>query len=81
MRVKEWVRQCDVCQRNKYDQQLPNGLLQPLPIPTQIWAEISIDFVEVLPKSKGKFVILVVVDRMINMAISCLWPIHIQLRL
>ena len=36
LRVKEWVRQCDVCQSNKYDQQLLGGLLQPLPIPKQI---------------------------------------------
>ena len=64
MRVKEWVRQCDVCQKNKYDTQLPSGLLQSLPIPSQIWAEISMDFVEGLPKSKGKSLILVVVDRM-----------------
>ena len=63
-RVKDWVRQCDVYQRNKFDQQLPNGLLQPLPIPTQIWAEISMDFVEGLPKSKGESVFLVVMDRL-----------------
>ena len=61
-RVKDWVRQCDVCQRNKFDQQLPSGLLQPLPILTQIWAKISMDFVEGLPKVKGKLVVLVVVD-------------------
>ena len=36
LRVKEWVRQCDVCQKNKYDQQLLGGLQQPLPIPKQI---------------------------------------------
>ena len=64
VRVKEWVKQCDICQSNKHDQQLPSGLLQPLPIPTQIWIEISMDFVEGLPKSKGKSVILVVVDKM-----------------
>ena len=36
LRVKEWVRQCNVCQKNKYDQQLPGGLQQPLPISKQI---------------------------------------------
>ena len=64
VKVKEWVRQCDVCQRNKYDQQLPSRLLQPQPIPMKIWAEILMDFVEGLPKSKEKSITLVVMDRM-----------------
>ena len=64
VRVKDWVWRCNICQRNKHNQQLLSGLLQPLPIPTQIWVEISMDFVEGLPKSKGKSIILVVVDRL-----------------
>lgn len=51
-----------MCQRNKVELMLSTGLLQPLPIPTTIWDEISMDFVDGLPKSQGKYVIFVVVD-------------------
>jgi hypothetical protein len=35
----------------------------PLPVPTQIWSDITMDFIEGLPKVGGKSVILTVVDR------------------
>lgn len=61
--VTRYVQECDTCQRVKTGHQFPGGLLQPLPVPTQIWEEISIDFVEGLPKSNNKDCIMVVVDR------------------
>lgn len=62
--IQAYVRDCSVCQRQKNDQAATPGLLQPLPIPGRIWQDISMDFVEGLPKSNGKRVILVIVDRL-----------------
>jgi hypothetical protein len=61
--VKDWVRTCTTCQRNKTETRQPAGLLQPLAVPSQVWADIAIDFIEGLPKVAGKSVILTVVDR------------------
>lgn len=61
--VIKYVQSCDVCQRIKTGNQFPQGLLQPLPVPHQIWEDISLDFVEGLPNSNGKDCIMVVIDR------------------
>jgi hypothetical protein len=62
-RVREFVKSCSVCQRNKTEHLHPDGLLQPLPVPSQIWSDISMDFIIGFPKVGGKSVILTVVDR------------------
>eukprot|EP00252_Welwitschia_mirabilis_P018608 TRINITY_DN4131_c0_g3_i2.p2 TRINITY_DN4131_c0_g3~~TRINITY_DN4131_c0_g3_i2.p2 ORF type:complete len:104 (+),score=16.48 TRINITY_DN4131_c0_g3_i2:1585-1896(+) len=62
--VKHFVRHCLICQQNKYQTLAPVVLLQPLPIPEQIWEDISLGFSMGLPKSRGVDVILVVVDRL-----------------
>nr|GEY64947.1 hypothetical protein [Tanacetum cinerariifolium] len=53
-----------VCQTNKPDLSTYLGLLQPLPIPILVWAEISMDFIEGFPFLNGKTVIFMVVDRL-----------------
>lgn len=62
-RVKEFVKGCSVCQRNKTDHLHPGGLLQPLSVPSEAWSDISMDFIEAFPKVGSKSVILAVVDR------------------
>lgn len=42
----------------------PFGLLFPVGIPTAIWENISMDFIEGLPKARGYDVIFVIVDRL-----------------
>jgi hypothetical protein len=61
--VQDYVRACVVCQKNKTELLHPAGLLQPLHVPSVVWQDINIDFVEGLPKVAGKSVILTVVDR------------------
>jgi len=66
--VDNFIKQCNTCQQAKHSLQHPMGLLQPLPIPTGIWQDITMDFIEGLPKSEGYSVILVVVDRLTKYA-------------
>jgi hypothetical protein len=68
MQVTEFVKQCDTCQHAKHSNSPPGGLLQPLPLPSGHWRDITMDFVEGLPLSDGYNTILVVVDRFTKFA-------------
>lgn len=57
--VRDWVRSCAVCQQKKTKALHPAGLLEPLEVPSQVWADISMDFIEELPKVHGKSAILI----------------------
>lgn len=62
--VKEFVRQCHICQQMKSESVASPGLLQPLQIPTQVWADIAMNFIDGLLKSDGKDSIMVVIDKL-----------------
>lgn len=61
--VELFVKQCAVCQQAKSPKQYPSGLLHPLPVPAGAWQDLTMDFIEKLPRSEGYDTILVVVDR------------------
>lgn len=61
--MKEFVQGCLTCQRYKSENLHLAGLLQPLPVPSEIWSDIAMDFIQGFPKVGGKTVVLTVVDR------------------
>lgn len=62
--MAENVKNCEVCQRSKVSEQRPVGLIQPLPIPSPVWEDVPMDFIEGMPVSKGTSIIFVIVDRL-----------------
>lgn len=66
--VKSYIKACEACQRNKATNQKPAGLLNPLPIPSEPWESVGMDFITGLPRTKsGHDAILVFVDRLTKM--------------
>jgi hypothetical protein len=51
------------CQQAKHETYKSSGLLSSLPIPAATWQDLSMDFIDGLPKSEGYSIILVVVGR------------------
>jgi hypothetical protein len=67
-RVRDYVRSYSVCQKNKTNHLHPVGLLQPLQVPTQVWSDIAMDFIEEFPMIGGKSVVLTMVDKILKFA-------------
>jgi hypothetical protein len=61
--VRSFVASCTVCIQAKPDRAKYPSLLSPLPVPSESWQMISMDFIEGLPRSGFANCILVVVDR------------------
>jgi hypothetical protein len=61
--IAQYVSECDTCQRIKASHLKSAGALQPLPIPSWKWDDISMDFIVGLPNtSRHHDSILVIVD-------------------
>lgn len=61
--IATYVQGCSICQQAKPEHIKSPGLLVPLRVPDAPWTVISLDFVEGLPVSNKKNVIMVVVDK------------------
>ena len=68
--VEDYCRSCVTCAVHKSSNQRPGGVLKQLPIPSEPWESIGIDFVGPLPPSaNSNDCILVIVDRFTKMVL------------
>jgi hypothetical protein len=70
--VREYVNSCSLCLSNKSRNDLPAGLLHPIPHPPRRWQQVSMDLITQLPPTAvGHDAIFVVVDKSSKM-IHCI---------
>ena len=66
--VGSYCSTCPVCMAAKAGTQKPLGLLKPLPVPSQKWESVAMDFVTGLPTTKqGYDALFIVTDRLTKM--------------
>jgi hypothetical protein len=66
--IRQFVSKCPICQKIKHARHLPYGLLQPIPIPTQPFEVVTMDFIGELPKSHGHNSIFVLICKLTKYA-------------
>jgi hypothetical protein len=67
--IAKYVSECDTCQRVKASHLKASSTLQPLPIPSWKWEDISMDFIVGLPNTSQKHdSIWVIIDRLTKSA-------------
>jgi transposase InsO family protein len=70
--VKEYLKSCAICIGNKARNDVPAGLLHPIPHPPRRWQQVSMDLITQLPRTRsGLDAIFVVVDKSSKM-IHCI---------
>ena len=65
--VKQYVEECNFCQRNKNHTEQLAGKLMPNSIPEKPWVHILANFIMKLPLAQGYDFILVIVDWLTKM--------------
>jgi len=49
--VQDYIWACSTCQSYKSEHIHPAGLLLPFPVPSAVWTDLGLDFVEALPRA------------------------------
>ena len=65
--VDKYCQSCPTCLDTKTDNRKPLGLLHSLPIPTQLWGSITMDFMGPFPPSTGHDYMWVVLCQLTSM--------------
>ena len=66
--ICQFISTCPICQKIKHTRHLPYGLLQPIPILTQPFEVVTMDFIGELPKSQGYDSIFVLICKLTKYA-------------
>jgi hypothetical protein len=71
--IAKYILECDICQRVKASHLKTAGILQPLPIPSWKWEDVSMDFIVGLPNTSQRHdSIWVIIDRLTKTAFLCI---------